>query len=379
MKKIALLLGFFALGATGCKKQLDRQPLPFMWQKATGYENLKAVGGTTILLGVYEFQTDDHDRPSVQFDVDIQTTVPLTNFEDAYYKITKRGDTSATVYRSEMLDAQTSMQFDWADDVLSKNTRYTVVFYAYAAEAAIGEITTSIGGQYAWRIGGSDWDGRDIPATQGQTVFVTPVAIVWNELDGTIRDGVEMKLYKVSITNLTKKTISFVQFAMEVTIADVGSDESLAIKDQKWYVNDNDSTARVAFVTNVGVPLATISEGATLVFIPYVAGSRDQKIAKNQTMSFTYVGTPVGFVHDGNGMSFHLKLDGAVASFRYINTINTGNRLRLYTSAFGGTPTDAYTIVGFVRQSYSAIPGASSNTFGSLGGYPSIGTQNFHQ
>lgn len=161
-----------------------------------------------------------------------------------------------------------------------------------------------------------------------------------------------MELYRFSITGMTGHK----QFTLEITLNDLGVNDSLSLKDFDLHENTSSVKSRLRFTDAQGVIDTVFTESDSKLYITYTEGSGETQV--NGTKTFSFFATFGGYKGpaDGDGIAIRLLGDASAPpeSHKYLNSggLMFGNA-RLASSPFGTT---SATQANFIFSDFSATP-----------------------
>lgn len=182
-------------------------------------------------------------------------------------------------------------------------------------------------------------------------VFKSLFTITHIPLSTVLANG-RMELYRFGITGMTGHK----QFTFEITLNDLGVNDTLSLKDFDLYENGVSVKSRLRFTDAQGVVDTVFTESDSKLYITYTQGSGETQI--NGTKTFSFFATFAGYKGstDGDGIAIRLLGDASAPpeSHKYLNNggLMFGNAF-LASSPFGTTNA---TPAHFIFSDMSATP-----------------------
>lgn len=182
-------------------------------------------------------------------------------------------------------------------------------------------------------------------------VFKTLFTITHIPLTTPLANG-RMELYRFAINGTT----ACKQFTFEITLNDLGVNDTLSLKDFDLHENGGSVKSRLRFTDAQGVPDTLFTESDSKLYVTYTQGSGETQV--NGTVVFSFFATLGGYrgSADGDGIAVRLLGDQSAPpeSYKYLNNggLMFGNA-KLFSSPFSTTSAQSS---HFIFSDMSAVP-----------------------
>lgn len=182
-------------------------------------------------------------------------------------------------------------------------------------------------------------------------VFKTLFTITHIPVTTPLANG-RMELYRFAISGTTAHK----QFTFEITLNDLGVNDTLSLKDFDLHENGVSVKSRLRFTDAQGVLDTVFTESDSKLYITYTQGSGETQI--NGTVTFSFFATLGGYrgPADGDGIAIRLLGDQSAPpeAYKYLNNggLMFGNA-KLFSSPFGTASAQSS---HFLLSDMSAVP-----------------------
>ncbi len=382
MKKIASFAAIAALLFVSCKKEQIDQPVdpskPTISLATTGNPQT-IVAGPEAYLGSLALVVGDLQDPKVYGNFSIDTDLPAGKVRKFYYVLRNGNE---VIYVSPQWNTILPLMIDGTADVTPG--AITADFYA--------DITPGVSGTIFVKAN-FDWTALGYVNKRTQTVS-TPVTTVvqyksmpvlsFEEIIGVrMVNNVQQDAYHNLITNNGVGRISNSEFTYEVNIVDANNNDSITGGDFELWIDGVNRSADVLFLNDTGAIITHLSEGTSLLRIPFVTGTRELGTDPGEEHEMLLRFTPKGLVNNGNAITFRLISDDNFLSQGpfYLNTVIGAWHLRLTQTQSASTPDGYIPNLPWceVGPSFIAIPGGTQEIYNNGFGIASLPIQGFHQ